>query len=312
LDHRDDSGRVAEEFTIGICAADENPAIASLAKSLLDECDATHAPMRKMVIVASSCPDDTVSSLGTLQQNDVRVDLLIEGARHGKADAVNKILGRSATPLLLLVNSDSRPEPGALSHLLSSMEADEKIGAVSAIPEPRRRDGLISLLLGLMWSAHNNCSVTLNHMNVANHSCDELVLFRTKAISLLPQGTVNDGAFLAATARLRGYSIRVSTAAKVGIRTPTRISDVILQRRRILYGHAQVWRLFGTPPKTVESLLFLSPAIGMRFLISTLASRPRSLLVIPIAIVSEVTATLLSILDTLRATRAHTIWRRFR
>jgi cellulose synthase/poly-beta-1,6-N-acetylglucosamine synthase-like glycosyltransferase len=260
----------------------------------------------------SGCPPEAVSSLEDLQKRDGRIELLEEPTRHGKAVAVNRILDRSRTPFVLFANADSHPESGAVRALLSSMQSDRRVGAVSAIPVPTTGNGVMSLLLDFMWSAHNRCSVALNHMNVSNHSCDELVLFRTKAISLLPPGTVNDGAYLAATARLRGYSIKVSTAAKVGISTPSRISDVILQRRRILYGHAQVWRQVGTPPKTIESLLFLSPVVGVRFLVSALASRPRSLLVMPIGLVSEVIATLLSIIDTLRSPRAHAIWRRFR
>ena len=268
--------------------------------------------MRKMVIVASECSPETVSSLKVLQRGDERIDLVVEPIRRGKADAVNKILSRTETPLVLFANSDSRPESGALTKLLSLMESDGGIGAVSAIPEPERGSGLISLLVAFMWDAHNECSIALNHMNVSNHSCDEMVLFRTEAISLLPRNTVNDGAFLAATARLRGFSIKVSGEAKVKITPPKRINEVILQRRRILFGHAQVWRQIGTPPKTIESLLFLSPAIGIRLLVSTLASRPKSLVILPVAVVSEVIAGLLSIADTLRSSRAHYVWKRFK
>jgi len=267
--------------------------------------------LQKIVIVASDCSSETISALDRLQREDGRMELVVEQKRQGKAEAVNKILARTKTPLVLFTNSDSRPQPGAIAKLLSSMESDRRIGAVSAVPEPEAGRGPIPLLLDFMWSAHNRCSIALNHMDISNHSCDELVMFRTRAITFLPPRTVNDGAFFAATARLRGFSIKVSTAAKVKIRTPTRISDVILQRRRILFGHAQVWRQIGTPPKTIESLLFLSPPIGIRLLVSTLANRPRSFVILPVAFVSEMLAGLLSVYDVLRSSKAHTIWRRF-
>lgn len=302
----------SQDFTIGVCATGESPEVAELVSSLLGECRGTLSALQKLIVVASDCPPETVAALKQLQTRDKRIELLVELARNGKADAINKILDRSKTPLLLFANSDSRPEPGALPELFSLMKSEERVGAVSAIPVPEQGRGLISHLLGFMWTAHNNCSVALNHMNVSNHSCDELALFRAKAISFLPQDTVNDGAFLAATARLRGFSIKVSTAAKVKIRTPRRIADVILQRRRILFGHAQIWRQVGIPPKTIESLLFLSPAIGLRLLVSTFAARPRYLLVTPVALISEIAAALLSIFDTMRSSRAHAVWRRFR
>ena len=96
------------------------------------------------------------------------------------------------------------------------------------------------------------------------------------------------------------------------IKTPSRITDVVLQRRRILFGHAQVWRKVGTPPKTIESMLFLSPSVGLRLLVATLADRPRSLFILPAALVSELLAGLLSISDSLRSSNAHAVWRRFR
>lgn len=286
--------------------------IAQLVTSLLDEADELQTRLQRLVIVASECPAGTLSCLRELQEEDSRIDLLVEGRRQGKAEAINKILALTKSPLVLFVNSDARPQPGALKRLLYSMDSDHGIGAVAAVPKLDAGTGLMSLLLNLMWSAHNNCSVTLNHMNVSNHSCDEMVMFRTSAISLLPRETVNDGAFLAATARLRGFSIKVSTEARVWVTTPKRIDDLIMQRRRILFGHAQVWHQVGTPPRTIESLLFLSPITGARLLVTTLALRPRLLLAVPVALVSEMAATVLSILDTTRSSKAHAIWRRFK
>jgi len=284
--------------------------MATLVSSLLGDSGEALARMQRMVIVASACSPETVACLQALREADGRIKLIVEERRRGKADAINKILSSLETPTILLVNSDARPEPGAIARLLSTMGSDEKIGAVSAVPVPEERTGLMSSLLGLMWGAHNDCSVALNHMNISNHACDELVLFRKSAISALPNNTVNDGAFFAGTARLRGYSIKVSAGARVRIKTPGRITDVISQRRRILFGHLQVWQRIGAPPKTIESLLFISPTTSLSLLVSTLARRPRSILALPVALVSETCAVILSILDTVRSTQAHTVWRR--
>ncbi len=266
---------------------------------------------RKLVIVASDCPTETVSALRGLQERDRRVELLIEDRRYGKADAINKIIDRTDTPLVIFANSDARPEAGAIQSLLSTAYSDRRIGAASAVPIPEQHEGVVSLLVNFMWTAHNMCSISLNHMNISNHSCDEMVLFRLDAVSRLPRGLVNDGAFLAVTARLKGYAVKVSPRAKVHIRTPKRISEVILQRRRILFGHAQVWREVGTPPKTIESLLLFSPSVGLRILVQVLAQRPRLLCILPLAFVTEVSAALLSIYDRIRSTKKHAVWRRF-
>jgi cellulose synthase/poly-beta-1,6-N-acetylglucosamine synthase-like glycosyltransferase len=266
--------------------------------------------MRKLVIVASACPDRTNSELRHLERRDSRVQVILEDKRYGKAEAINRVLEVSNAPIVILVNSDARPSKGAIPALITDILSDPSIGAVSAVPEPDKRGGPVSLLLNFMWEAHNGCSLTLNHMNISNHSCDELVAFRSNAIARLPKNLVNDGAFMAGVAKQKGYSIRVSPGATVHIQTPSRITDVISQRRRILFGHAQVWRLVGSPPRTIETLLFTSPGKGMRLLVMTLASKPRYLMALPIAIVSELSATVLSILDSTRSSRAHAIWKR--
>jgi cellulose synthase/poly-beta-1,6-N-acetylglucosamine synthase-like glycosyltransferase len=246
-----------------------------------------------------------------LQAQNSRIQVIIEARRHGKAEAINRVLSVSDAPIVVLVNSDSRPSPGAIPELVSTINSDPSIGAVSAVPKPEERGGPVSLLLNFMWEAHNGCSLMLNHMNISNHSCDELVAFRSRAITRLPENLVNDGAFMAGIAKQKGYSIRVSTGAAVRIRTPSRITDVILQRRRILFGHAQVWRLVGAPPRTIESLLFLSPIKGIRLLVSTLAAKPRYLAALPLALVSELFAAALSIIDSSRSSNTHAIWKRF-
>jgi len=298
-------------FTIGVCTTGASLGVIRLVKSLLDEGQLAPVELRRLIVVASDCPNEVVSDLQRIQELDNRVDLVVEDARHGKAEAINKILARADGRFVTLVNSDAIPEPGAIARLLAMAYADNRIGAISAMPVTQRRRGLTSLLTDFMWSTHNECSLALNHMNLSNHSSDELVVFRPAAIDRLPQNLVNDGAFLAATARRRGYSVRFCPSARVKIETPRRMSDLISQRRRILFGHAQVWRKTGAPPKTIESLLLFSTPTGLKLLVRTLVRHPRFLLALPLAAVSELSASLLSIADTLLSSKRHAVWRRF-
>jgi cellulose synthase/poly-beta-1,6-N-acetylglucosamine synthase-like glycosyltransferase len=263
------------------------------------------------VVVASDCPDNLVKRLLEYAGRERRLELVIEPQRHGKADAINQILKRGKARRLILVNSDAVPEPGATSEILSIFESDGKAGVVSATPVPEPRPGLTSALTKFMWRAHNECALVLNHMNLANHSSDEMIAFRREVVDTLPPGLVNDGAFIAARARQRGYRVRFSTKALVRVATPSRISDVVGQRRRILFGHMDVWRRTGTIPMTIESLAVLSPGKGIRILISFLARNPRSIPVLPIVTISEGIAIAMSLWDALRSNNKHVIWRRY-
>ncbi len=298
-------------FTVGICATGEAGDLGELVEVVLDEAKHTEVPLRKVVIVASACSRSTASALEGETSKDPRVVVIAETERHGKAAALNRIIDASEGQFLVLVNADATPERGAVSRLLSTISHDEEAGVVSANPIPGPTQGPTSLLVDLMWAAHNECALTLNHMNISNQSCDELVVIRSSAVSRLPEGLVNDGAFLAAKARRMGFSVKFCPPAKVRISTPRLLSGVIGQRRRILFGHVQVWRKTGAPPKTVESMTLLQPQLGLRLFVKTVARRPLFLAALPFAAVSELSAALLSIWDTLRSTGRHAVWRRY-
>ncbi len=280
-------------------------------RSILEESARSPAIMRELVIVASGVQGPTLSRLEQASELDERVKLLVEPKRRGKAEAINRILSSTSGEYILFVNADATPEPGAMASLLELVSSSPRNGAVSALPVPEASGGVASLLARFMWSAHNECSVYLNHLGVANHSSDELVVFRVSATTPLPAGLVNDGAYMAGVAKRRGYKVKVCQSAKVRVRTPSRLVEVILQRRRILFGHAQVWREVGAPPMTIESMLVLSPFASMRLLARSLSNDSRFLLVLPLAGVGEALAAALSIIDTLRSTTAHEVWRRF-
>jgi cellulose synthase/poly-beta-1,6-N-acetylglucosamine synthase-like glycosyltransferase len=279
--------------------------------SVISEADPDGFLLKKLIVVASGCTSSVISEAREIEARDSRIDLQVEGARQGKAQAINRIIGLAQGEFLVFVNSDAAPEKRAIQKLLAAGAADDTVGAVSAMPITEDRHGLEPLVVDLMWTAHNECSTRLNHMNLSNHSSDELVLFRSSAIEPLPKDLVNDGAFLAASVRRRGYTVKVCTSAGVHIQTPRRISDLVAQRRRIIFGHRQVWQKTGSPPKTIESMLFISPSIGMRILVQTLARRPSLLFALPVAVVSELASGVLSAIDAAFSTSKHVVWRRF-
>ena len=296
---------------MGVCAADGMDDPVGFIRSILLESARCPATMKELVVVASGVSGPTLSALERARESDRRVKILVEARRHGKAEAINRILSSVSGEYVVFVNADARPEPGAISSLLEDVSSDSRTGAVSALPVVEASGGMTSLLTQFMWSAHNECSIYLNHRGIANHSSDELVVFRAAAAALLPAGLVNDGAYMAGVAKRKGYSVKVCKSAKVKIRAPSMLLDVILQRRRILFGHAQVWRKVGAPPKTIESMFVLSPAVGLRLLTRSLSKDPRFLLVFPVSVVGEILAATLSVIDTLKSTTVHEVWRRF-
>ncbi|MBI3858671.1 MAG: glycosyltransferase [Thaumarchaeota archaeon] len=293
-----------------MCATGPLTGLREVIDTVFSDSSDSQIPLRSVVVVASECPLSQLEGLKNSQSDNPRLKFIEEPIRKGKADAINRILENTTSEYLVLVNSDAHPEKGAVRKVLSTLASEPTTGVVSASPFPLREGGPAQGLEEFMWDAHNQCSLTLNHLGVSNHSSDELVAIRRKAVARLPFGLVNDGAFLASIARVRGYSVKFCFTAKVGVETPRRISDAIGRRRRILFGHFQVWRKVGAQPKTLESLLTSRPVLGLKIVVQALAGHPKHLRVLPLAILSEEIAHFFAIYDIALSSKRHYIWRR--
>ncbi len=298
-------------FSIGICAADS---AANLDRLLAVIASETHPPgftLKKVVLVASGCEPESMVSVRELAHRDQRFVLIEEPTRRGKSAAINQVIENFDGHFLVLVNSDALPEPGAISKLLSVIAEDTNVGMVSASPAVGNKTGITSSVLQLMWATHNECLLTLSDSDRNNHCCDELIVIRADALRKLPADTVNDGAYLAGSAYQAGYSIKFCEAARVRIDVPLSFTDLIRQRRRIVYGHVQIWKSVGESPRTLESMLLNNPLLSLSILIRTLAKSPKLVLALPLAVIGEAVSITFAMYDNLTSSKKHTTWDRF-
>lgn len=298
-------------FSIGICAADSAAKLDQLLELLESERYPTGLVLRRVVLVASGCAPAAVAFARDLAQRDPRLILIEEPRRMGKSRAINQIIERFDGQFLVLVNSDAMPERGAIPTMLEEISKDNRVGMVSASPVVGREVGITGSILRLIWGVHNECLLTLNEGERNNHCCDELIVVRSNALRKLPRDTVNDGAYLAGNAYQAGYSIIFSDAAKVKIDVPGSLIDLMHQRRRIVYGHFQIWKSVGQSPRTLESMLIDNPFLSFSILTRTLAKSPRLIFALPPALIAEAISVLLAICDHLTATKKHIPWERF-
>ncbi len=296
-------------FTIGICASDSAAQLLALLSFLGTEDYGKSFGLLKIVVVASGCPESILDPLWKLSESDPRISLIMESKRHGKAEAINRILENSSGEYLVMLNADAFPYPGSIRNLLA-LVAEPNVGAVSAKPVFNEGDGLVRRSLTLMWSAHSLLSLELNHAGLSNHACDELMVVRRGLVSRLPTNVVNDGAYVGGLVRARGFLVKFSEVTKVRITVPQMATDLIRQRRRIIFGHLQVWRKLGHPPRTLESMLFMDPIVSFRTFVKVVSTRPRLLASIPLLLAGESISILMGIFDAVRSTDRHTVWRR--
>ncbi len=299
-----------EGFTVGICASDSASQLPALLSFLRAENFGPDFVLERVIAVVSGCPESITSKVKELASSDQRFRIVVEPERNGKARAINKIMERSAGKYLVMLNADAFPEVGAIRQLLTMEASDVRIGCVSAQPVFEDGDGLLQRALWLMWSAHSLMSLQLNHAGISNHACDELMVVRRSLIKKVPANLVNDGAYIGGLVHAQGSLVKFSTTARVKIEVPTRLLDLIRQRRRIIFGHVQVWKKLGRPPRTIESMLFMRPLISVRTLAKLFSERPRLMTAFPVVVLGELISTFMALVDSLGSGEKHTIWKR--
>lgn len=303
--------RTSWSFTVGICATGNPKSIPGLIETIEDERYPAGFDLRRIVVVASDCRGPTLKTLEAAEKEDPRIDLIKEERRRGKASAINEILERSQGDFLVLANADALPARGSIPRLLRAIGRDPDLGMASATPVIQAGRGIAAQVLELMWGTHNACATDLSGTELSNHGSDELMAVRLDAVPPLPPGVVNDGAYMAGRVRQRGLRVRSLEAATVTVHVPTRPIEIIRQRRRILYGHIQVWRLVGRVPATIESLMLTSPGRGFSALVRTVSRKPRLIFSLPFAVVGEAISLVGAMLDTASKSDRHTVWERY-
>jgi cellulose synthase/poly-beta-1,6-N-acetylglucosamine synthase-like glycosyltransferase len=298
-------------FSIGICASDDAPNLAALLELISADAIPQGFELTRIILVASACSSQTIDYVRRFSNNDERLLIIEEDERHGKADALNKIFERSLGDFLIFINADALPTEGSIGRLLDSIAKNESVGIASAKPFFQSKKGVLSRIEQFMWLVHNESSLLLNHMNISNHTSDEMMIARYTLLRPLPYGIVNDGAFIAGRAKKEGYSIKFCEVAQVKIEVPSRLCDIIEQRRRIIFGHLQVWNLVGKSPITVESMFFFRPWLSLKILVRTLAKSLSFLPILPFAGLSELWSLLLALRDFTKSPNKHRIWKRY-
>jgi cellulose synthase/poly-beta-1,6-N-acetylglucosamine synthase-like glycosyltransferase len=297
--------------TVGIPASTGDENITRVLETVLQENYPHGFRLTMVVVVASALEAATLTELRRLAKADNRVVLIEESERRGKWEAINRILDETRDEYLILVNGDAIPDKGSLSKLLVSLHRDNDVAIVSGFPILAGGSGIVTRVARIFWEAHNESLSRLVIAGVNNHSCDEMMALRVSLVKRLPPGTINDGAYLAGEAFREGYRVSFCSDARVRITIPRRLPDIMKQRRRIIFGHLQVWRSVGSPPKTVESTALSSPREAVSILASIIGRNPQLLAALPLAIIEELLAVSLAILDSLSKTERHTVWERY-
>jgi glycosyltransferase involved in cell wall biosynthesis len=238
------------KLSIGICAHNEEATIEQVIYEVLEQTKTLGN--YEVVVVASGCTDRTVEIVKNLAEKETGISLIEEKERTGKASALNLLFQNLHGEVYVQVDADALPAPGAIGILLERLE-DSRVGAASALPMLTNTRGAAAMINETLWSLHNLTQLVLNGERRTGHLSGQLFAIRRSLCGPVPNNVVNDDAFLALRSTGGGYDLVFEPRASVFVNPANTFRDLLIQRRRIVYGHLMLRRLTGRPPRIFET-----------------------------------------------------------
>jgi poly-beta-1,6-N-acetyl-D-glucosamine synthase len=247
---------LTNQVTVGICAYNESNNIGKLLQNILTNQELSNDS--EVLVVCSGCTDNTTEIASKFEEIDNRVKVHVEKDRRGKASAINYILANALCDKIIFVSADTLPRKRNFSMLISKLH-DSKVGIVSGNPIPvNNPKTFVGRIVHLLWRFHGHVFEELNDAGLARHAT-EIFCIRNGIVNKIPLETVNDDAYIAVTAKSKGWLIKYSTEAQISICGPKTFGEYFQQRRRILYGHYQLRKLTGESPQYLVHMMPLHP-----------------------------------------------------
>jgi cellulose synthase/poly-beta-1,6-N-acetylglucosamine synthase-like glycosyltransferase len=252
------------QVTVGICAFNEAKNIGSLLNNILNK---QALPMdSEVLVVCSGCTDGTAEIVQAYMNRDLRVKMHVEEERSGKSSAINYILANAEGKTILFISADTLPSDGSFRRLYRWVEMPS-VGIVCGNPVPiNPPTSRVAQLVQLLWGFHGHVFKELNDSGLARHAT-EMFCIRKGIVDHIPPQTVNDDAYIAVTAKEKGWLIKFDPQAQVFICGPATFGEYFQQRRRILFGHYQIRKLTGKSPQYLMHMLPLHPLKTLRLVL---------------------------------------------
>jgi len=260
--------------------------------------------LNEIIVVTPTPQDGAEVAVGEAVERGLPVKLIVEGSRRGKWAAINEVREASTSELIVLMNADALFLPGSLRRIIETAIANPG-SVVGARPTNARSPGITSGIARLLWNIHHEA---LQEHEVS-HVSGELMVVPRSLLDQLPADVINDDAYIARSARLRGARILYEPRALVVTGAPKNLLELFQQRRRILEGHIQLMTRFRWRPIGVVFSILEHP-YSVRRVIRAL-SRPGEIPLLFLLALLEALSLLAAVARILTGRRPMTLWPRY-
>lgn len=293
----------------GVVAYNEERRLAAAVESLLAQELPSGVRWRTIWVVVSGCTDRTEEVAQRLSASHSEVRVVVQREREGKASALREVFRRALGDYLVLLNADARAQPGAVAALLRAARPLHTPYGVMGRPEPvELPTNGAGAGIAFQWNLHHRLHTELISAHEGSHLSDELLLLPATHLPPLPEGVVNDGAFIGGWLRSHEGELGYATEARAAIEVPWTLSDHIRQRRRIHVGHRQVEALVGVAPTTIARYFLRRPDRALALLSAEVRASSHGTAALAWLLAGELAASAAAFWDRLPPRRTHRLW----
>ncbi len=224
------------EIAIGICAYNEEQAIAKSIRSIFTQ-TLNEATIKEVIVVASGCTDNTVKIVQELMKEYPILKLIIQEKREGKNSAINAYLDAKTTDLVVMLNADNVfATDDSLEQLVLPFK-DDSVGITGGRPMPvNSPKDRIGYAVNMMWLMHHNLALIYPKIG-------EIIAFRDIGTRLRTDQQSDED-----TLRMRleeaGYTCLYTPRCIIYNRGPETEEDFKKQRIRVNIGEVNMKNLY--------------------------------------------------------------------
>lgn len=262
----------------------------------------------KEIVVISCSTDKTNQIVRRISEEHPEVKLIEEEERRGKAAAINLSMRLfRESDIAIVVSADIRLFRNSLNNLIGPLIKDGKIGLAtgSAMVYPLS-DKKMNFINSFLWELLNQTNKYLSLRNSLAHCFGELYAFRTPLFETLPEDVVNEDQYIASNIRKRGYKVVYVENAKVILRGPSSLRELLTQRARINHGHITAVIKYKVRPTIFSLLVLTKPFDAIKIFVDTMRKFPiNNWLYAPLLVLVEIASYFLQVL---RSRRFSKLW----
>jgi poly-beta-1,6-N-acetyl-D-glucosamine synthase len=238
--------------SMGIMAHNEASNIGKLLESVVSQ-RLSAAALNEIIVIVSGCTDGTEAVVRHWAARDIRIRVLLQPRREGKAKAVNLFLSEARERVLLLCSADLLLEQNTIEQLIAPF-SDPDVGMTTGRPVPINDRGcFMGFAAHLLWDLHHQ-------INLGGFKGGEVIAFR-RSFERIPYRTATDEASIEPVIRGQGYRSQYVPEARVYNKGPETLADFIRQRRRIYAGHLAIRQAVGYTVSTMNSARLVGLAL---------------------------------------------------